>query len=32
MSEKPNPTWIDDDAPEWSEADFKNASMDKAIR
>lgn len=25
MSKKPNPTLIDDDAPEWSEADFKNA-------
>lgn len=25
MNEKPNPTLIDDDAPEWSEADFKGA-------
>lgn len=25
MSKKPNLTLIDDDAPEWSEADFKNA-------
>jgi uncharacterized protein (DUF4415 family) len=25
MNKKPDPTLIDDDAPEWSEADFKNA-------